>query len=98
MPMKQALIAAIGAAAFVLAAAPACAQEDLAKKYKCTGCHQVDTDKTAPPASFKVIAGKYKGKDGAADQLVGKLTNGHHGQKPSADDAKSIVNWILGMA
>jgi cytochrome c551/c552 len=46
----------------------------------------------------RAVAEKYKGKDGAADQLVAKLTKGHGGKKPSADDAKAIVDWILGLA
>jgi cytochrome c len=96
--MKRIVIAAAATAALALAAGPTLAQEDVAKKNGCIGCHQVSSDKSQPPASFKVIAAKYKGKDDAAAKLEEKLSKGHHGKKPSADDAKAIVDWILGMA
>ncbi len=91
--MKTILIAATATAVLALGAAPAFAQEDVAKKNGCTGCHDVDKKKVGP--SFKSIAEKDKGK---ADELVDKLTKGHKGKKPSAEDAKAIVDWILGLA
>ena len=48
--------------------------------------------------AFDKVAAKYKGQADAADKLTAKLTKGHHGKKPSEDDAKAIVSWILGMA
>jgi len=94
--MKRILIVAAASLALAVLALPAQAQEDKAKAAGCFGCHDADKKKTGP--AFKSVAEKYKGKDGAADQLVGKLTKGHGGKKPSADDAKAIVDWILGMA
>jgi cytochrome c len=94
--MKCILIVAAASAALTVLALPAQAQEDKAKAAGCPACHEVDKKKVGP--SFKSVAEKYKGKDGAADTLVGKLTKGHGGKKPSADDAKAIVDWILGMA
>ena len=94
--MKRILIVAAASAVLAVLAVPAQAQEDKAKAAGCLACHDVDKKKMGP--SFKSLAEKYKGKDGAADKLTGMLTKGHHGKKPSADDAKAIVDWILGMA
>jgi cytochrome c len=91
--MKRVLIAVTATAVLALAAGPTLAQEDKAKAAGCLGCHDVDKKKVGP--SFKSVAEKDKGK---ADALVEKLTKGHHGKKPSADDAKAIVDWILGLA
>jgi len=94
--MRKTIVIIASAALGFAAASAGLANEDLAKKSGCMGCHDVNAKKVGP--SFKSVAEKYKGKDGAADQLVGKLTKGHGGKKPSADDAKAIVDWILGMA
>jgi cytochrome c len=85
-------------AAIALAAASVSyAQEDLAKSSGCLNCHAVDTKKMGP--SFKDVAAKYKGKAGAQDDLVGKITTakGHPAVKASPDDVKSLVKWILAM-
>jgi len=95
--MKRILIVAAASAALTLLAIPAQAQEDKMTAAGCPACHGVDAKK-GPGPTFKSVAEKYKGKDGAADKLVEKLTKGHHGKKPSADDAKGIVDWILGLA
>ena len=92
--MKK-LILAAALSIVVLTAAPVCAQEDKAKAAGCTTCHAVDTKKTGP--SFKSVAEKYKGKADAEATLTAKLTKGHGGKKPSADDAKALVSWILGL-
>lgn len=92
--MKK-LILAAALPMVVLAATPALAQEDKAKAAGCLTCHAVDAKKAGP--SFKSVAEKYKGKADAEATLTGKLTKGHHGKKPSEDDAKALVGWILGL-
>ncbi len=88
------LIAACSAALF---AAPALAQEDLAKSAGCLNCHATDTKKAGP--SFKEIAAKYKGKADAEATLVAKLKDGkgHPAVKASEADLKGIVKWVLAM-
>jgi cytochrome c len=94
--MKRIMIAT-AAAALVLAAGTAAAQEDLAKKNGCTNCHEVDKKKVGP--AFKDIAAKYKGKADAADKIAGELKagKGHPAVKASDDDIKSLVKWVLAM-
>ncbi|MDH5211399.1 MAG: cytochrome C', partial [Betaproteobacteria bacterium] len=60
--MKTVIFAA--AAAAVVLAAPARADEAMAKKYNCLACHQTDKKLVGP--SYKDIAKKYKGQAGAA--------------------------------
>jgi cytochrome c len=92
--MKRILIAATAVAFFALTAGSASAQEDKAKAAGCLNCH----GKVPSAPAFDKVAAKYKGQADAADKLTAKLTKGHHGKKPSEDDAKAIVSWILGMA
>jgi cytochrome c len=94
--MKRIMIAT-AAAALVLAAGTASAQEDLAKKNGCTNCHEIDKKKVGP--AFKDIAAKYKGKADAADKIAGELKagKGHPAVKASEDDIKSLVKWVLAM-
>lgn len=83
-------------------AAPAKADEALAKKHNCLACHQVDK-KTVGPA-YKDIAKKYKGQNVAA-QLEAKVKKGGQGvwgpvpMPPNAAvpeaDIKKLVDWIL---
>jgi cytochrome c len=79
------------------AASVANAQEALAKSSGCLNCHAVDTKKMGP--SFKDVAAKYKGKADAAATIETKLSTGkgHPAVKASADDVKSLVQWILAM-
>ena len=98
--MKGALIV-LGAAG-LLAAAPAFADEALAKKHNCLACHQVDK-KTVGPA-YKDIAAKYKGQNVAAklEEKVKKGGSGVWGPVPMPPnaavpdaDVKKLVDWIL---
>ena len=88
------LVAALSTAVF---AAPAIAQEDVAKKAGCLNCHATDTKKVGP--SFKDIAGKYKGKADAEAMLVAKLKDGkgHPATKASDADITGVVKWVLAM-
>jgi cytochrome c len=100
--MKTAIFAA--AAAAVVLAAPARADEALARKYNCLACHQVDKKVVGP--AYKDIAKKYKGQNAAA-KLMEKVKKGGSGtwgpipMPPNAAvpdaDLKKLVDWILKM-
>ena len=97
------VLTAFAAAAGVLVAAPALADEALAKKHNCLACHQVDKKVVGP--SYKEIAKKYKGQAGAAAMLAEKVKKGGSGvwgpvpmpPNPTVPDAdlKKLVDWVL---
>ena len=96
------LFIAAAAAAALLLAVPARADEALAKKHNCLACHQVDK-KTVGPA-YRDIAKKYKGQNVAAklEQKVKKGGQGVWGNVPMPPnpavpdgDIKKLVAWIL---
>ena len=88
----KAIVALLG---LTLLAAPAFAQEELAKKNACTACHSVDKKVVGP--AFKEVAAKYKGNADAEAMLVNKLSKGegHPATKAKPDDVKSLVKWVL---
>jgi len=94
--MKTILIAA-AAAASLMSATMAVAQEDLAKSSGCMNCHATDTKKVGP--SFKDIAAKYKGKADAEATLTKALTEGkgHPATKAKPEDVGKLVKWVLSM-
>ena len=89
-------------AAGVVIAAPARADEALAKKSNCLACHMIDKKSVGP--AYKDIAKKYKGQDVAA-KLAEKVKKGGQGvwgpvpMPPNAAvpdaDIKKLVDWIL---
>jgi len=91
--MKRLAIAAVSM--FALAASTAYAQEDLAKKDGCLGCHEVAKKKVGP--AFQDVAKKYKGDAKAEETLTAKLKagKGHPATKASDEDLKAIVKWVL---
>lgn len=103
--MNKFLTTAAFSALAVLAANPAFANEDLAKKKNCLACHAVDKKVVGP--SYKDVAAKYKGDKGAVDKLATKVIKGGSGSfgsvpmpaNPQVNDAeaKQLVTWILGM-
>jgi cytochrome c len=98
--MKLVIVAAAAAAAVL--AAPAQADEALAKKHNCLACHAIDKKLVGP--SYKDIAKKYKGQNVAA-KLADKVKKGGSGvwgpvpmpPNPAVPDAdvKKLVDWIL---
>ena len=92
--MSKTLIA-IAAAAALMAAGAASAQEDLAKANGCMNCHAVDTKKVGP--SFKDVAAKYKGNADAEKMLTAKLGEGkgHPAVKAKGEDLTKLVKWVL---
>lgn len=98
--MKSVLVSlALGSA---LVAAPALADEALAKKHNCTACHAIDKKMVGP--AYKDVAAKYKGQNVAA-KLEEKVKKGGQGvwgpipMPPNANvpdaDVKALVAWVL---
>lgn len=79
------------------------ANETLAKKNDCLGCHATKTVVVGP--SYQAVAAKYAGQAGAEDQLVKSIREGSVGQwgdlampphpKLSDADAHKLAKWIL---
>ncbi len=93
----------VSALALCLAALPALANEELAKKSGCMACHAVDKKVVGP--AYKEVAAKYKGDKGAEAKLFKKVKEGGvgvWGQVPMPpnsqvkdDDIKTLVKWVL---
>lgn len=99
--MKAAYIA-IMAAAGVVVAGQAHADEALAKAKNCMTCHAVDKKLVGP--SYKDVAAKYKGDKGAVATLATKIKaggKGNWGQIPmppnnvTEDEAKKLATWVM---
>ena len=96
---------ALLAAAAAIAATPALASEELAKKNACTACHAVDKKLVGP--AYKDVAKKYKGDAKAEAMLFDKVKKGgvgNWGQVPMPpnanvkdEDVKTLVKWILAL-
>ena len=78
-----------------LAALPAAASPELAKKHACFACHAVDKKLVGP--AYKDVAAKYKGDKSAEAMLVDKLKEGKNHPKIGASDAelKAAVGYAL---
>jgi len=100
--MKRALFALVAA---VVVAAPAMADEALAKSKNCMACHALDKKVVGP--SYKDVAKKYAGQKDAADKLATKVIKGGSGvwgpvpmpANAQVNDAESkkLVAWILSL-
>ena len=98
--MKRVLFALVAA---VAVAAPAMADEALAKSKNCMSCHAIDKKLVGP--SYKDVAKKYAGQKDAADKLAAKVIKGGSGvwgpvpmpanAQVNDADAKKLVAWIL---
>ena len=96
---------AIALAALALAATPAAASEELAKKYACTACHAIDKKLVGP--AYKDVAAKYAKDPKAPAMLQEKVRKGSVGvwgqvpMPPNAAvpeaDVKTLVAWILAL-
>ena len=85
------------------ATAPALADLALATSKNCMSCHAVERKVLGP--SFKDVAAKYKGNQGAADMLASKIMKGGSGvwgavpmpanNQVSEADAKKLAAWVL---
>jgi cytochrome c len=100
--MKAVVLAALAAS---VAALPAFANEELAKKHACTACHAIDKKLVGP--GYKEVAQKYRGNAKAEGMLVDKVKKGGVGtwgqvpMPPNTNvpdaDVKTLVKWILGL-
>ncbi len=100
--MKVAVLA-LTLAAGAVAALPAQASEELAKKYMCLTCHTLDKKLVGP--SYHDVATKYKNDKTAEAKLVDKVKKGGMGvwgqipmppnDKVPDADVKALVKWIL---
>lgn len=101
----QSSLLALGAVSILMVAPPAKASEAIVKKARCVACHTVDAKRVGP--AYKEVAAKYKADKGAEAKLAEKVVKGGSGvwgQVPmppnpqvSADEAKTLVKWILAM-
>jgi cytochrome c len=98
--MKYAVLLGLAGA---IAATPALAQEELAKKSGCFACHAVDKKLVGP--AYKDVAAKYRGQKDAEAKLFKKVKEGGTGvwgtvpmppnsHVPDAD-IKALVKWVL---
>lgn len=84
-------------------AAPAMADEALAKSKNCMACHAVDKKMVGP--SYKDVAAKYKGK-GAEATLAAKIKKGGVGawgnvpmppNNVTDAEAASLAKWVMSL-
>ena len=96
---------ALGAAVFAAAAAPAMADEAMAKAKNCMACHAVDKKMVGP--GYKEVAKKYAADPKAVDMLATKIQKGGSGvwgaipmppnANVNADEAKKLATWIMSL-
>ena len=102
MIRKQVAVGTV-AVALLAAAAPAMADEAIAKAKGCTACHDINKKLVGP--AYADVAKKYKA-DKAAGQatMVNSILKGSTGKfgqipmppnKVSEDEAKKLAAWIL---
>lgn len=101
--MKHTLSAVALLVAVFAAATPALADMQLATSKNCLACHAVANKLVGP--SFKDIAAKYAGQDGALEKLSNKVMKGGGGvwgvvpmpanTQVSPAEARKLVAWIL---
>lgn len=99
--LKTLLLAAAG----LLIAGQASADEALAKAKNCMSCHAIDKKVVGP--AYKDVAKKYAGKADAAAMLEAKVKKGGSGNwgtipmPPNAAvsdaDIKKLVAWVLSL-
>ncbi len=75
--MKAKWLIVPAAVAALLISGQATADLDLAKKSGCLACHGVDKKIVGP--SWKDVAAKYKGDEGAKDRMIAKVKKGGKG-------------------
>lgn len=96
--LKMLLVAIVS-----LAACNSFANEALARKNDCLGCHAVAVKLVGP--AFKDVAAKYAGQTDAVERISQSILNGGVGKwgempmpaqsKLSATDVKKLAQWIL---
>ncbi len=101
--MKSITIALL-AAAGILSAGVAQADEALAKAKNCMACHSVGAKLVGP--AYKDVAKKYAGDKGAEAKLVDKVMKGGSGvwgtmpmpaNNVTKEEATTLVKWVLSL-
>lgn len=92
-------------ATVLMVSAPAIANQELAQKYGCLGCHGIDKKIVGP--AYLDVARKYAHDKGAAAKLFAKVKKGGKGvwgdvpmpPNPQVGDAdlKKIIAWVLSL-
>jgi cytochrome c len=91
--MRKILFALSAVAAFGLSTHAGASEAD-AKSAGCFGkCHDMNKEKAGP--SYKDVAKKFKGKDGAAIFAAYKANKEHADNKATEDQVKKVTSWIL---
>lgn len=100
--MKRSLITL---AMTLAVAAPAMADQALAKSKNCMACHAVEKKLVGP--SYKDVANKYAGQGDAVNKLAAKIVKGGSGvwgpipmpanNQVSEAEAQKLAAWILGL-
>lgn len=90
-------------AALIALAQPVFADQALAMKSGCMGCHKPDQKLVGP--AFKDVAAKYAGQAGIVDTLTARVKSGSAGgnwgqvampPSPAPEaDVKQVVAWIM---
>lgn len=102
--MKTMKAAVLAASLALLAAAPASADEALAKAKGCTACHAVKTKLVGP--AYAEVAKKYKPDKEAPGKLVTSIIKGSSGKfgpipmppnKVTEEEAKKLAAWVLSL-
>lgn len=95
------ILTAIVTAAAILAAAPALADEALAKKNGCATCHDVAAKKVGP--TWKEVVAKNKDVAAAVKAAIDTGSKGKYGKIPmpaqpkAKADADALAKWIAGI-
>ncbi len=95
----------IALAASAALAAPAMADEALAKSKNCMACHAIDKKVVGP--AYKDVAKKYDGQADAVDKLAVKIMKGSSGvwgpvpmpanPQVSEAEAKKLAGWVMSL-
>jgi len=100
--MMKAVYIAMMAAAGIVMAGQAHADQALAQAKNCMSCHAVDKKLVGP--AYKEVAAKYKADKGAVDKLAAKIKAGGKGawgeipmppNNVTEDEAKKLAAWVL---
>ena len=101
--MKAVYVAMLAAAGVVIAG-QAQADEALAKAKNCMACHAIDKKVVGP--AYKDVAAKYKGDKAAPAKLAAKIKSGGKGSwgevpmppnNVTDDEAKRLAAWVLSL-
>jgi len=106
MSCRNSIAAALLALVLPLAPSAAVANDALARKHGCLGCHAVASKLVGP--SYQDVAARYAGQPDARATLSASIRQGGSGKwgdmamppqtKLSDADVQRLANWILGGA